>query len=45
LSGLGRIKEATALLDEVLVLDGNHAGAADLLTEIKALAESKAEVQ
>jgi len=35
LLGLGRLAEGTALLEEVLELDANHSGAADLLSAIE----------
>jgi Tfp pilus assembly protein FimV len=34
LAGLGRTDESTSLLKEVLNLDSNHAGAADLLSQL-----------
>jgi tetratricopeptide (TPR) repeat protein len=35
LLGLGRLAEATALLEELLELDANHSGAADLISAIE----------
>jgi hypothetical protein len=36
LAGMGQTDEAEQLLEAVLNLDGNHAGAADLLKHIRA---------
>jgi hypothetical protein len=35
MAGMGRTEEAVQLLGELITLDRNHAGAADLLRQIK----------